>query len=54
MEKVKKALVKGVLSGDTLLLSGKLSKNSPNSIPEEPTIILTGIQSPKIGNSSKP
>ena len=33
MEKTSKALVKGVLSGDTLILSGKIPKNS--SKPED-------------------
>ncbi len=54
MEKTSKALVKGVLSGDTLILSGKIPKNSSNAIPEEHTIILTAVNAPKIGNSSKP
>ena len=54
MEKTSKALVKGVPSGDTLILSGKIPKNSSLAIPEEHTIILTGINSPKVGNSSKP
>ena len=52
MEKTSKALVKGVPSGDTLILSGKIPKNSSLAIPEEHTIILTGINSPKVGNKA--
>ena len=53
MDKTKKALVKGVLSGDAIILSGKVPKNSLTSIPEENTLFLTGIISPKVGNSNK-
>ena len=46
-----KALVKGVLSGDTIIISGPLSKDY--SLPEEFNLTLTGVFAPKIGNSSK-
>ena len=46
-----KGLVKGVLSGDTLILSGRLPKNG--ALPEEVSLTLTGVFAPKIGNSSK-
>ena len=55
MEKVSKftkALVKGVQSGDCLLLSGKIPKNG--DVPEELTLYLTGVQAPHCGNSQKP
>jgi len=48
---MKKALVKGVQSGDTLILSGRLPKNG--SIPEEVNLTLTGVFAPRIGNSYK-
>ena len=47
MEKVSKftkALVKGVQSGDCLLLSGKIPKNG--DVPEELILYLTGVQAP--------
>ena len=46
-----KGLVKGVLSGDTLILSGRLPKNG--AMPEEVSLTLTGVLAPKIGNSIK-
>ena len=46
-----KGLVKGVLSGDTIIISGALSKDY--SLPEEINLTLTGVFAPKIGNSSK-
>ena len=46
-----KGLVKGVLSGDTIIISGALSKDY--SLPEEFNLTLTGVFAPKIGNSSK-
>ena len=46
-----KGLVKGVQSGDTVILSGKLPKNG--GLPEEISLTLTGVYAPKIGNSSK-
>ena len=48
---MKKGLVKGVQSGDTIIISGKIPKNG--AIPEEFSLTLTGIFAPKIGNSSK-
>ena len=55
MEKVSKfskALVKGVQSGDCLLLSGKIPKNG--DVPEELTLYLSGVQAPHCGNPQKP
>ena len=46
-----KGLVKGVLSGDTIFISGKLPKSG--AMPEELQLTLTGVLAPKIGNSSK-
>ena len=46
-----KGLVKGVLSGDTIIISGKLPKNG--ALPEEFQLTLTGVLAPKIGNSTK-
>ena len=46
-----KGLVKGVLSGDTIIISGALSKDY--SLPDEFNLTLTGVFAPKIGNSSK-
>ena len=46
-----KGLVKGVLSGDTIIISGALSKDY--SLPEEINLTLTGVFAPKIGNASK-
>ncbi len=46
-----KGLVKGVLSGDTIIISGKLPKSG--ALPEEFQLTLTGVLAPKIGNSTK-
>ena len=46
-----KGYVKGVLSGDTIIISGALSKDY--SLPEEFNLTLTGVFAPKLGNSSK-
>ena len=46
-----KGLVKGVPSGDTLILSGRLPKSG--ALPEELSLTLTGVFAPKIGNSTK-
>ena len=46
-----KGFVKGVLSGDTIIISLALSKDY--SLPEEVNLTLTGVFAPKIGNSSK-
>ena len=46
-----KGLVKGVLSGDTIIISGKLPKGG--GLPEEFQMTLTGVLAPKIGNSTK-
>ena len=36
-------LVKGVLSGDLIVVSGKLDKNHPDKAPEEKTLSLSMI-----------
>ena len=36
-----KGLVKGVLSGDTIIISGKLPKNG--GIPEDPKVMFLGV-----------
>ena len=46
-----KGLVKGVQSGDTIIISGKLPKNG--GLPEELLLTLTGVTAPRIGNSNK-
>ena len=46
-----KGLVKGVISGDTIIISKAFSKDY--SLPEEFNLTLTGVIAPKIGNSSK-
>ena len=46
-----KGLVKGVQSGDTIIISGKLPKGG--GMPEELQLTLTGVSAPKIGNSNK-
>ena len=48
---MKKGLVKGVQSGDTIIISGKIPKSG--GLPEEFSLTLTGVLAPKIGNSSK-
>lgn len=51
MEKKDDYLVKGVLSGDTLILSGKVKKDSED-IPEEKIVRLSCIQVPRCGTSN--
>ena len=46
-----KGLIKGVQSGDTVIISGKLPKSG--GLPEEILLTLTGVTSPRIGNSNK-
>ena len=53
MEKTQKGLVKGIQSGDCILISGKIPKTG-DGIPEEHIIYLTGVQAPRCGNSSRP
>ncbi|MCQ2819654.1 MAG: thermonuclease family protein [archaeon] len=52
MESKVKGLVKGVPSGDSVIISGKLPK-SGDGIPEEINLYLTGIQAPKCGNTAR-
>ena len=51
MEKSQEALVKGVLSGDCIILSGKMKKNSEEA-PEEKTFYLSLISAPRCGSSN--
>ena len=41
-----KGLVKGVLSGDTIIITGKLPKNG--ALPEKFQLTLTGVLAPEI------
>ena len=45
-------LVKGVLSGDLIVVSGKLDKSNPDKAPEEKTLSLSMISAPKINSQS--
>lgn len=45
-------LVKGVLSGDLIVVSGKLDKNHPDKAPEEKTLSLSMISAPRINSQS--
>jgi staphylococcal nuclease domain-containing protein 1 len=51
MEKLQESLVKGVLSGDTVIISGKISKNSDEA-PEEKTLYLSLISAPRCASSN--
>ena len=51
MEKSGEGYVKGVLSGDYIVISGKLKKNS-DDVPEEINLFLTGLNAPKINSQS--
>jgi staphylococcal nuclease domain-containing protein 1 len=51
MEKAQEALVKGVLNGDCVILSGKMKKNSEEA-PEEKIVYLSLISAPRSGNSN--
>jgi staphylococcal nuclease domain-containing protein 1 len=51
MEKLQESLVKGVPNGDTVILSGKMKKNSDEA-PEEKTLYLSLISAPKCGSSN--
>jgi staphylococcal nuclease domain-containing protein 1 len=51
MEKAQEALVKGVLSGDCVILSGKMKKNSEEA-PEEKIFYLSLVSAPRSGNSN--
>jgi staphylococcal nuclease domain-containing protein 1 len=51
MEKLYEGLVKGTPSGDQVIISGKVKKNS-DEVPEEQTIYLSLIQAPKSATSN--
>jgi staphylococcal nuclease domain-containing protein 1 len=51
MEKTQEGLVKGVFSGDHIVISGKIKKGS-NELPEEKVLYLSLIQSPRVANSN--
>ena len=48
---MKKGLIKGVISGDCVIISGKLS--TKDELPKETILYLAGISCPKIGNQNK-
>lgn len=51
MEKLYDGLVKGVFSGDYIVISGKIKKGS-DELPEEKNLYLSLIQSPRVANSN--
>jgi staphylococcal nuclease domain-containing protein 1 len=51
MEKMQEGLVKGVLNGDCVILSGKIKKNCEEA-PEEKTFYLSLVSSPRCGTSN--
>jgi staphylococcal nuclease domain-containing protein 1 len=51
MEKIQEGLIKGVLNGDMVIISGKVKKNSDEA-PEEKTLILSLISAPRCGSSN--
>ena len=51
MEKVQEGLVKGVLNGDVVIISGKVKKNSEEA-PDEKTLYLSLISAPRCGSSN--
>lgn len=51
MENLVDGYVKGVLSGDLIIVSGKLKKNS-NDVPEEKNLFLNFVQAPKINSQT--
>ena len=51
MEKLQEGLVKGVFSGDYVVLSGRIKKNS-NELPEEKNLYLSLIQAPRVASSN--
>lgn len=53
MEKVTEGLVKGVTSGDCIIISGKLKKNS-NEKPEEKTLFLSLLSAPRVPSLNSP
>jgi staphylococcal nuclease domain-containing protein 1 len=53
MEKLYEGLVKGVPSGDSIIISGKVKKNS-DDVPEEKTIFLSVVSAPRCAHSNNP
>lgn len=51
MEKMHEGLVKGVFSGDYIVISGKIKKGS-DELPEEKNLYLSLLQSPRVANSN--
>jgi len=51
MEKIQEGLIKGVLNGDTVIISGKVKKNSEEA-PEEKIMHLSMISAPRSGSSN--
>ena len=51
MEKMQEGLVKGVLSGDQVIISGKMKKNSEEA-PEEKPFYLSLLSAPRSGSSN--
>lgn len=47
---VNKAVVKNVLSGDTVILRGKPRSNGP---PLERLLALSNVQAPRLGNTTR-
>jgi hypothetical protein len=47
---VNKAIVKNVLSGDTVILRGKPRPNGP---PAERLLALSHVQAPRLGNTTR-
>jgi staphylococcal nuclease domain-containing protein 1 len=51
MDKMHDGLVKGVFSGDYIVISGKIKKGS-DELPEEKNLYLSLIQAPRVANSN--
>jgi staphylococcal nuclease domain-containing protein 1 len=51
MDKMNDGLVKGVFSGDYVVISGKIKKGS-DELPEEKNLYLSLIQAPRVANSN--
>jgi len=51
MEKMHDGLVKGVFSGDHIVISGKIKKGS-DELPEEKNLYLSLLQAPRVANSN--
>jgi len=53
MEKLHEGLVKGVFSGDYIVLSGRIKKNS-DELPEEKNLYLSLLTAPRVATSNNP